>query len=864
MKDKALKAKQNLNIISSVCALLNSGGGIVLVRRENEDYVYDKHSLGLDIENALTDIVDPSQKSFHCDFMQRDGYLYIFVKTWSNSSNTGQIQRICSLATSIFTRDLSSTYKASPMNVMKLIDDKQNKQKNNCPGVIIKKSKKSPNIPSEAEVIGSLLKRDSLLLGEIVPLSESQHVELKEFGGPKCEVRIKELLPKYISAFANKDGGYLIIGVSDKEKKVTGCGKGIEVSKFEAMVKHAMGKLKRFHFCSPQDEDVSCHLYSKDVLDASGIHFGYVLFLEIKTFCCLVFHEDPNSWIVEADQPKQLHVAQWMEMMMMNKKEDSGITDLISQFNPELNPRYGPPLTKPVYSKKGQESLQEVQRNLFGVVEDQIRIKPEGLYNELCREIPDLKDLMEKLLPKTGGVLILSRSLAVDVGQKCHQNVVCDALLIATGSYPTLYTLLKTETSLEDFHYLRSTAYAIKQKLVNIGGYSGRLCVLPKPLLLQSENANPDINWPDVVYPASYKLDSIGSVQELLRSLLIIMLSFKSLVSDQIGIEFFSLLTTEQYNLLSKCLHKSNHLFVHGLPGSGKTSIALMIMKKIKNEFDCTSENILYICENRPLKEYVGSKKICLAVTRSTFMENFFHVEDIKHIIVDEAQNFRTEKSDWYQKAKRICQETGVFWIFLDHFQTSHPYKSGLPPLPQQNKEFLTTVVRNATDIYNVMMQPMNEIASSNTPQSIFLRRLLKDSKCAHQVKGFYEEQNSLEKKEVAEYVAQTCNHYLKHGYMAKHIAILCNTCNDVEAYKEMLSTAMRKYRLPPCVEAWSVREDVFVLDSIRCFSGLERSIVFAINPVPLQSEVTSNILLCAVSRAYTKLHVLYEKRPIQ
>ncbi|PNI47347.1 SLFN11 isoform 3, partial [Pan troglodytes] len=45
---------------------------------------------------------------------------------------------------------------------------------------------------------------------------------------------------------------------------------------------------------------------------------------------------------------------------------------------------------------------------------------------------------------------------------------------------------------------------------------------------------------------------------------------------------------------------------------------------------------------------------ICRAETRKTFLrENFEHIQ---HIVIDEAQNFRTEDGDWYGKAKSITR----------------------------------------------------------------------------------------------------------------------------------------------------------------------------------------------------------------
>lgn len=94
-------------------------------------------------------------------------------------------------------------------------------------------------------------------------------------------------------------------------------------------------------------------------------------------------------------------------------------------------------------------------------------------------------------------------------------------------------------------------------------------------------------------------------MEALLQSLVIVLLSFRSFLSDQLGCEILNLLTMQQYEILSKNLRKNRELFIHGLPGSGKTIIAMMIMNKIKNNFGCEENEILYVCENQLLKDFI-------------------------------------------------------------------------------------------------------------------------------------------------------------------------------------------------------------------------------------------------------------------
>lgn len=62
----------------------------------------------------------------------------------------------------------------------------------------------------------------------------------------------------------------------------------------------------------------------------------------------------------------------------------------------------------------------------------EIKWKSETICTNLFSEYPGLEDLMKKQIhPLNKGVLIFSRSWAVDIGLQRKQDVVCDALLVA-------------------------------------------------------------------------------------------------------------------------------------------------------------------------------------------------------------------------------------------------------------------------------------------------------------------------------------------------------------------------------------------------------------------------------------------------
>lgn len=244
---------------------------------------------------------------------------------------------------------------------------------------------------------------------------------------------------------------------------------------------------------------------------------------------------------------------------------------------------------------------------LFLADPERIAFIPEALCDQLFQENPGLKELMEsKILPRVKGTLMFSRSWAVDIGLPKNQDILCDALLIAPRSRVLLLTIAKPPAANVKSHS-RRTAKQLKHKLVNIGGFSQKICVISRILRLNGDASPVGLQVPTHAacpYPKTYRLHS-ADLCALQNSVVIVLLGFTSSLSDFLGVHFLNLLTIKQYENISKNLRKTPHQFIYGLPGSGKTVVALEILGKIRNEFNCDPNEILYICENRPLRDFV-------------------------------------------------------------------------------------------------------------------------------------------------------------------------------------------------------------------------------------------------------------------
>ncbi|NXW01966.1 SLN13 protein, partial [Fregetta grallaria] len=871
---KNSKQDQKYTLACAVCALLNSGGGVVKAEIENENYNLERDKIGLDLEETFRSLLLFPDWRKYLDFEQRDNYLLIFIKTWSSENtsltSTSAKPRICSLSTGLYAKCGASLSRMNPTEAFLFLKEKQDEaRKEFSPGPY--KIRKTRAIEGVTDIINNtvakLFNREQLRHGETLTFTESGDAEFKHYATEKFLTRVKEMLPQYIAGFANTGGGYLWIGVDDDSRVQGFSNDDKDLVRLSLLINSIQNKLTLFHFCgSGNMHNIRYEHKIFKVYSEAGDHCGYVCAVKIQPFTCVAFSEDPDSWLVEGSTIRRLRADEWAAWMTA---ADPG-PKFSETFRLELSLTDGPPLAKPVYSHKGLDNVDELCEQLFPVGSHNIIRTPEKLCEDLLQEHPGLDILMENQLKQLSeGVLVFSRSWAVEVGLPENQDIICDVLLIAKCRPPILYTICKHHISEDLFEYSRRIALKLKEKLVNTGGYINKLCVIPKLLTL-----HPQINcveeWDlniQEMYPQNYSLINSDNLKALLRALTVALLTFKSFLSDRVGSEFLNLLTIKQYQLLSENLHKTKKLYVYGLPGTGKTIVALKIIEKIRTMLQCTQEEVLYVCENQPLRDFVRQKNICQAVTRVAFLNAKFN--DVKHVIIDEAQNFQVGEGDWYKKALSLTSsqhlpEPGFFWIFLDYLQTSHNFSTGLPDATWHDPvESLTRVVRNANSIYSYLKENMEMIVkypTLNIPNRR-LKRLLHKATCAHAVQGCIEIERNLDRNRIVKYVAERCRTYLKKGYSEKDIAILCYSDEEVKAYWGILASEMKKSKSNISLRKMEGGlEEHTILDSIRRFSGLERSIVFGIIPqsFPFQEKILRNILVCVASRANLNLHLLY------
>uniref|UniRef100_UPI00358EC397 ribonuclease SLFN12-like n=1 Tax=Myxine glutinosa TaxID=7769 RepID=UPI00358EC397 len=201
MKDKKKKKKQCEAIVKAACILLNSHGGVIVAKILNmeDDHSCDGH--GLDIDRELIKLISGRTLKDFFDFKKDGSRMLIFVTAWNCGIGDNSYPRLCTIELGMFERNETETKQVENTNVVNFLQRKKAHQN---------------------EAAETMFNKKSVTFDEhFGGLGESQTVEFKQYGQTFDKTRY--MLRRYVSSFANSGGGYIFIGVDDKEKKVVGC-----------------------------------------------------------------------------------------------------------------------------------------------------------------------------------------------------------------------------------------------------------------------------------------------------------------------------------------------------------------------------------------------------------------------------------------------------------------------------------------------------------------------------------------------------------------------------------------------------------------------------------------------------------------
>ena len=300
---------------------------------------------------------------------------------------------------------------------------------------------------------------------------------------------------------------------------------------------------------------------------------------------------------------------------------------------------------------------------------------------------------------------------------------------------------------------------------------------------------------------------------------------------------------------------------------------------------------------------------ICECRTRKAFMEETF--PQIRHVILDDVQNFQAKDGDWLTKARAlvkqhteresthddyasgeteqdnsgtnsvvgldpecsICQNDvpGYLWCFMDKNQGICKSKTGIPdPLPQTF--ILTKVIRNSKRIFD-HAEPFLDWLAGNSDTKYNEGTYRNHYKRARKYSSFtetgksvtighdFDGELSVEEYSEGERIArliEVLESLLKEGYSKGDIAVLCLTepleGNELKQLQEFTLT----------VNAERNDDDNIVLSTVMEYDGLERPVVIIVGePFDCNSKEVlfpDRVNYCAYTRAMVKLIILKKK----
>ena len=251
---------------------------------------------------------------------------------------------------------------------------------------------------------------------------------------------------------------------------------------------------------------------------------------------------------------------------------------------------------------------------------------------------------------------------------------------------------------------------------------------------------------------------------------------------------------------------------------------------------------------------FIRRAEVCECVCRRSFMKPDRDFSEVKHVIMDEVQNFRAEDGDWLQKARGLVaappddpdRDPGYLWLFIDNDQINHRYATGIPSEEKQIQDFrLKRVIRNSERIFDhskTFLPPRarNKIVLGHDFRGDKVKHVLYSGGKPFQLRC----------------LKGVLKNLLAEGYSKGEIAVLFGkeVCIPMDL--------SNKLNIPVIVDSEKNNSNHLVVSTIRMYSGLERPAVVLVDldeSLPYGS-LPSRSKYCAVTRAMVKLVIVERK----
>lgn len=781
-----IRACGNSVVLKYVCALLNSGGGILHMRNLDAErgVVLSKHLdtwwSGMEIKMAEILSHDDICNYFDLVGNHDDRDLYLFVKT---------AEHLCSLRYHCRLPTDTATHEVTYQSLLRLLVN------HGEPGSL----QELPPIPNRY-VFGKSAEELK---------KETKQIQFKQLASPQNKSRNQSSLPdrvsglmiKYVSAFANHEGGHIYFGIGDTRASVI----GEELSpadqkNLEWLVTNRMyNMIWRDSSVRPvRGEHWDINFFPVENVPKKGNRI--VVVVSVCKFPGGVFTNCPTSTYISTEG----HVVdftfdQWKEAVL------NPLRDV-----PELHHRFLKlsllvPRAPLVFSLPN--TVETIKNKVLLAKPDDVQPR---LYIESYADTK-YREAVRNVLSYFKG------NNSVCLGMECwglkipmiHCNdILCDVAIVTELDSIHVLTLAIALTS-QVMHHSQNAAAVLKNKLVQNGGCTEKFIVISHVIDITQANVHEildqEMSIRDI-YPSHF-CSNKRKFDKILNSMAICMgvymaRSQTNTLMNQNG-HYYFLLTHDQFEMLWT-QQFTKELWVHGPAGAGKTVAAIQMIQELRRR-GCNHDNILYLAENEKLCDFVRSHNLCQVTTRREMLTDnedkdllYRKYGKVCNVVVDEAQNFKDRDGDWYTLAEKLANQKppnhlhrccNYFWLFMDYSQKVHKFRAGLPSVIGKNNFMLSEVSRSTKEIFDFTSRLMMASENVDNVCSPVFQHVQSVPKLAHNFSsGKGVDILSCKEKEIKSLLNKVVSGLIQNGIHSNDIAILVGKRTELDRLQSTLS----------------------------------------------------------------------------
>ncbi|OWF48453.1 schlafen family member 13-like [Mizuhopecten yessoensis] len=861
---KNIRDSENGSVLKCICALLNSGGGIL--HMQNLDYDTRVQPKDMDtwwsaMENKMADIISGDDICNYFDMIGNydDKDLYLFVKT---AEHLCTLDYYCRLPTD------TATHEVSYHSAMKLLTA-TGEPSDLCD---------LPHIPTEYHYGQT---HESLK-------QETKQIQFKQLSAPSSRdgkslpSKIKYTVTRYLSAFANHEGGHIYFGIEDVKAAVLG--EELSEEEQQRTVDLMVAKMQPVIWGNTEFQPIRGKHWNIQFFPVNDsprvMGRRMVIVVSVCKFPGGVFTSVPESYYINDYGGVEKWSFQLWKQALRSSHRDK----------PELHNRF----VKLALNVPQAPLVFTLQRTVEAITDKLLqRSKTEWLQPRHALDVisdPRKKEFVRDTLEQyrdMDSICIVVNCWGLQVTLPPPKCVLCDVLIISETRGCQLLTFTEV-VNCRTREYSSSVAAFLKSRMVLHGGCTDKFGVTCQVLHIIEKcnhsgsacSRNLETSDDEDLYPSHFNMNA-HKYGNLIRSLIVCMAAYKPVDFTTLAagnreevlanMSYFFLLTSDQFDLLWS-QQFTKELWIHGPPGSGKTVAAVQLIQELRRRGSGQHE-ILYLAENDMLCSYVRSFNICKVCTRRNFLKKIQKVENkhdtskkafsyISNVIIDEAQNFKARDGDWYKLTNELTKQhrvgdlkdktvpAGYFWVFMDYSQKVHKFEAGLPSIVGKNNFMLSEVSRNSKEIFDYAMNfmtPKEKLIANDQVQGLKMGESL--PKLGHDYSsGRNVDIVSCSSSEVNDAVVKVLSSVLGTGVDIKDIAILVGRRQD----KEVMTPSVKNL-----VERSGVKDSV-TIDTVKGFSGMDRSAIIGVNPRVNEDHADfSKYLLSLATRARDSLVII-------